>query len=207
KIKQWIGNEHHAPLKVVDKATNQHRDIQYRDIVILQRSLTGVATIVDELKKQGIPVYAELRSGYLVAIEIQVMLNMLKIIDNPYQDIPLASVLRSPIVGLKEEALARIRLAKKGASFYEALQAYVQQQDDNQLSLFLTQLEECRSLAREGALSELIWHIYRETGYYDFVGGIPGGRQRQANLRALYDRARGYEATSFRGLFRFLRFI
>src|SRR5699024_9987726 len=72
---------------------------------------------------------------------------------------------------------------------------------------FLEQLEQFRLASRQGALSELIWQIYRETGIYDFVGGMPGGRQRQANLRALYDRARGYETTSFRGLFRFLRFI
>src|SRR5699024_969165 len=72
---------------------------------------------------------------------------------------------------------------------------------------FLSQLRQFQTFAKEGALSELIWEILTVTGYYDFVGGIPGGRQRQANLRALYDRARGYEATSFRGLFRFLRFI
>src|SRR5699024_4874161 len=104
-------------------------------------------------------------------------------------------------------ALARIRLAKRGAPFYEALQAYVKQEQDQSLERFLKQLDDFRAQAKEGALSELIWHIYQETGYYDFVGGIPGGRQRQANLRALYDRARGYETTSFRGLFRFLRFI
>ncbi|MDY0396045.1 3'-5' exonuclease [Virgibacillus halophilus] len=69
------------------------------------------------------------------------------------------------------------------------------------------QLNDYRKLSRDGALSELIWQIYRETGYYDFVGGMPGGKQRQANLRALYDRARSYEASSFRGLFRFLRFV
>ncbi|OIB04950.1 hypothetical protein AK95_15175 [Paenibacillus sp. LC231] len=75
------------------------------------------------------------------------------------------------------------------------------------LSSFLEQLERWRTDAREGSLSDLIWRIYRETNYYDFVGGLPGGVQRQANLKALYDRARQYEATSFRGLFRFLRFI
>lgn len=75
------------------------------------------------------------------------------------------------------------------------------------IALFLEQLKRFRIASRQGALSELIWKIYRETGFYDFVGGMPGGRQRQANLRALYDRARGYETTSFRGLFRFLRFI
>src|SRR5699024_7914854 len=72
---------------------------------------------------------------------------------------------------------------------------------------FLKQLDTFRLASRQGALSDLIWDIYRETGYYDFVGGMPGGRQRQANLRALYDRARSYESTSFRGLFRFLRFV
>lgn len=209
KIKEWIGKKGKAPLQVVDKATNKQRDLQYRDIVILQRSLTGTPTIVDELKKQGIPVYAELRTGYFVAIEIQVMINVLKVIDNPYQDIPLASVLRSPIVGLNEEQLAQIRLMKKHDSFYKAVKQYAKAGEEVSVLLqnFLKQLETFRSIAKEGALSELIWQIYRDTGYYDFVGGIPGGRQRQANLRALYDRARGYEATSFRGLFRFLRFI
>lgn len=207
KIKAWIGTDGETPLQVLDKETGQKRDMQYRDIVILQRSLTSVSTIVDELKKQGIPVYAELRTGYFVAIEMQVMINMLKIIDNPFQDIPLASVLRSPIVGLDEEALAQIRLANERATFYDALQAYVKQENTPHVKKFLQQLQVFRALAKEGALSELIWSIYRETGYYDFVGGIPGGRQRQANLRALYDRARGYETTSFRGLFRFLRLI
>src|SRR5690625_650369 len=137
------------------------------------------------------------------------MINMLKVIDNPYQDIPLASVLRSPIVGLDEEQLAQIRLAKKRAPFYNALQEYVKNDTETSrlLQAFLTQLEQFRSLAKEGALSELIGEIYRKTGYFDFVGGIPGGKQRQSNLRALYDRARSYESTSFRGLFRFLRFI
>lgn len=207
KIKTWIGTDGETPLQVIDKATGQKRDVQYRDIVVLQRALTDAPTIVDELTKQGIPVYAELRTGYFVAIEMQVMINVLKIIDNPFQDVPLASVLRSPIVGLDEEALAQIRLANQRTTFYEALQIYVRRENDCHLQQFLHQLQSFRALAKEGALSELIWNIYRETGYYDFVGGIPGGRQRQANLRALYDRARGYESTSFRGLFRFLRLI
>lgn len=210
KINKWIGKDDKSALQIIDKETNQKRDIQYRDIVILQRSLTEAPTIVEELKQQGIPVHADLRTGYFVAIEIQVMINILKVIDNPYQDIPLASVLRSPIVGLDEEQLAQIRLAQQQAPYYTALQAYLRQTINHTSSLvenFIDQLEQFRALAKEGALSTLIWDIYRETGYYDFVGGIPGGKQRQANLRALYDRARGYETTSFRGLFRFLRFI
>lgn len=210
KIKQWIGLTDRKPLQVVDEETGNLRNIEYRDIVILQRSMTWAPVIVEEFKKQNIPIYAELSTGYFSAIEIQVMLSLLKIIDNPRQDIPFASVLRSPIIGLNEEELAQIRITDQTALFYEATCKYIQENNNElaeKLEEFVKQLENFRRLAREGALSELIWQIYRETGYYDFVGGIPGGRQRQANLRALYDRARFYEKTSFRGLFRFLRFI
>lgn len=209
KIKSWIGKKKEKAFQVIDKETEQYRDVQYRDIVILLRSLTGAPTIVDEFKKQGIPVHAELRTGYFEAIEIQVMLNMLKVIDNPYQDIPLASVLRSPIVGLDEEILTNIRLQDNKGHFYDALKKYagLQEEASERVNHFLSQLDAFRKLAKEEGLSTLIWTIFERTGYYDFVGGIPGGRQRQANLRALYDRARSYEATSFRGLFRFLRFI
>lgn len=211
KIKQWIGKEDDAePFKVVDKETGHQRQAQYRDIVILMRSMTWAPTIVDELKKQGIPVYAEVATGYFEAIEIKIMISLLKVIDNPRQDIPLASVLRSPIVGMNEDELTKVRLENRLGSFYEALQSYEKvytNETADKARFFLHKLEKFRDASHEGALSELIWEIYRETGYYDFVGGMPGGRQRQANLRALYDRARSYEATTFRGLFRFLRFI
>lgn len=210
QIKKWLGHHSEQPLQVVDDETKKQRDIAYRDVVILLRSMTWAPTIMEEFKKQGIPVYAELSTGYFEAVEIQIMLNVLKVIDNPYQDIPLASVLRSPMVGFDEEQLTTIRLADRSGSYYDALQAYQKQHTDEtarRLQQLMDQLTTFRAAARQGALSELIWDIYRETGYYDFVGGMPGGRQRQANLRALYDRARSYESTSFRGLYRFLRFI
>ncbi|MCF3942051.1 helicase-exonuclease AddAB subunit AddA [Oceanobacillus alkalisoli] len=208
-IKKWIGRDGEA-FPVVDKETGVQRPAQYRDIVILLRGMKQAPVIVEELKQHGIPVYADISEGYFEAIEIKIMISLLKVIDNPHQDIPLASVLRSPIVGLNEDELTQIRMANRQGSYYEALGAYVktnQHPVTRTVSGFLQQLQEFRRAARDGALSELIWDVYRETGYYDFVGGMPGGRQRQANLRALYDRARGYESTSFRGLFRFLRFI
>lgn len=208
-IKKWIGRDGEA-FSVVDKETGAQRPAQYRDIVILLRGMKQAPVIAEELKQQGIPVYADVSEGYFEAIEIKVMISLLKVIDNPHQDIPLASVLRSPILGLNEDELTQIRVANRNGSFYEALGTYVKANDNKttaKLAPFLERLKEFRRAARDGALSELIWDIYRETGYYDFVGGMPGGRQRQANLRALYDRARGYESTSFRGLFRFLRFI
>ncbi|PKR78308.1 helicase-exonuclease AddAB subunit AddA [Halalkalibacillus sediminis] len=211
KIQSWIGTDDSKPMTIIDKETGQQRSMQYRDIVILMRSMTWAGVIVEELKQMGIPVYAELSAGYLDAIEIQVMINVLKTIDNPQQDIPLASVLKSPIVQISEDDLAKIRLAGKKESFYQAMKNYVIGGEDEQLirrlERFLSQLDGWRKEAQYGALSQLIWHIYQETGYFEFVGGTPGGKQRQANLRALYDRARTYENSSYRGLFRFLRFI
>ncbi|AST08014.1 helicase-exonuclease AddAB subunit AddA [Anoxybacillus flavithermus] len=207
KIKQLLAE----PFFVYDRRLKGERRLMYRDIVILCRSMSSASAMLEEFRKQNVPVYAELSSGYFSATEVSVMLSLLKVIDNPYQDIPLAAVLRSPIVGLDEEALARIRLAKKDGSFYEALRAFVQDPHDDELyekmKRWLASLSEWRTAARQKPLADLIWQLYRETNFYDYVGGMPGGKQRQANLRALYDRAKQYEQTSFRGIFRFLRFI
>ncbi|MGM8214709.1 helicase-exonuclease AddAB subunit AddA [Bacillaceae bacterium W0354] len=211
KIQSWIGSDDSEPMKIIDKETGKVRNVQYRDIVILMRSMTSASVIVEELKQLGIPVYAELSAGYLQAMEIQIMLNVLKVIDNPQQDIPLASVLKSPIVGLTEDDLANIRLQSKNDPFYIAMKKYIKEGTDDRiierLERFISFLDSWREEARYGALSELVWKIYRDTGYFEFVGGTPGGKQRQANLRALYDRARSYENSSYRGLYRFLRFI
>lgn len=197
-------------VQVLDKKTNQYKTLSFRDIVILLRSPKGMAEkIIERFHHLGIPVYAELGSGYFSAIEVQTMLSLLKIIDNPRQDIPLAAVFRSPIVGLSAEQLAEIRLQSPGDSFYNSV--LKTSLDESPLALivrvFLQRLEQWRTVARQGNLADLIWTLYRETGYLDYVGALPGGIERQANLRALHDRARQYEATSFRGLFRFLRFL
>jgi len=208
EMKQLIQSKY----PIFDKDLKQNRPITYRDMVILMRSMPWAETILDECKKAGIPVYAELSTGYFEAIEVRVMMSLLKIIDNPYQDIPLASVLRSPILNMTEVELAEIRLFAKSSSFYEALTVAASNENDdaslkNDCRSFIEQLSTWRQRARSGSLSELIWQLYQDTGFYDYVGGMPGGKQRQANLRALYDRSRSYESTSFRGLFRFLRFV
>ncbi|WCN36376.1 helicase-exonuclease AddAB subunit AddA [Aneurinibacillus uraniidurans] len=209
KIKSMIAAGH----QVYDKQTKAMRAMQYRDVVVLLRATSQWAPVMtDEFKALGIPAYAELATGYFTATEIEVMTSLLHVIDNPYQDIPLAGVLRSPLVQLTAEELANIRLADKNGAYYDALLAYVQMEEADpvlrtRLTSFLQKLETWRTKARQGALSTLIWDVFRDTGFYDFAGGLPGGKQRQANLRALYDRACQYEATSFRGLFRFLRFM
>lgn len=166
----------------------------------------------EELAAADIPVYAEQTSGYFATTEVDTMLSLLRVIDNPMQDIPLAGVLRSVIVGLAEEHLAHIRIQYPSGPFYQAVMQYVQEQPvtkgwERQLQRFYTQLDKWRTQARRGALSELLSALYRETGYMDYVAALENGQQRQANLRALYDRARQYEAGSYRGLFRFLRFV
>jgi ATP-dependent helicase/nuclease subunit A len=210
KIKKLISEE--AP--VYNAKTKTERPLMYRDVVILLRSMTWAPQFMEEFKQQGIPIYANLSTGYFEATEVSIMMSLLRVIDNPYQDIPLASVLRSPIVGLNEEELSKIRIGRKRGSFWEAVTAFCLSKKDEvnepfyeKVRAFFDLLKGWRALARQGSLSELIWQLYRDTLFFDFVGGLPGGKQRQANLRALYDRARQYEQTSFRGLFRFLRFI
>ncbi|WP_243291423.1 helicase-exonuclease AddAB subunit AddA [Bacillus sp. FJAT-47783] len=209
KIKEMIQKQ----FPIFDRKLGRTRPITYRDIVILLRAMPWAPQLIEEFKQQGIPVYANLSTGYFEATEVAIMLSLLKVIDNPYQDIPLASVLRSPIVGLNANELAIIRTYKKKGAFYEALQTFLQQSSAEdgyvveKIKPFVAGLSTWRDLARKGPVSDLIWQLYRDTHFFDFVGGMPGGKQRQANLRALYDRARQYETTSFRGLFRFLRFI
>lgn len=192
-----------------DKQVGGYRPLVYRDIVILLRSVKGKAqALQDRLRQNGIPCYAELDSGYFSETEISIMLALLQVIDNPHQDIPLAAVLRSPLFGLTGNELAELRLCQEQGSLWAAVQAYSQSQAvSTKVQGFLAKLTTWRNLARRKGVAELIWRIYQDTGYYDYVGGMPGGVLRQANLRALYDRARQYETTNFRGLFRFLRFI
>ncbi|NMA51536.1 MAG: helicase-exonuclease AddAB subunit AddA, partial [Peptococcaceae bacterium] len=198
-------------MQIYDRATGAYRALTYRDVVVLLRATSGAANIfAEEFKLKGIPVYSELATGYFEATEVETVLSLLHVIDNPRKDVPLAAVLRSPIVGLTAADLARIRLASRRGDYYDAVVTASREGQDElaaKLVDFLARLEKWRTAARQGTLSDLIWLIYRDTGYYDFVGGLPGGSQRQANLRALHNRAQQYESTTFRGLFLFLRFI
>lgn len=199
---------------VFDKARKEYRTARWSDIVILLRSVKNKADILLEtLHNHNIPAYANVDAGYFQEIEVQIMLSLLQIIDNPHQDIPLASVLHSPIVNLSPEELARIRLLMPDDVLFKALLQVTAAEVDlaaatkDKVMQFVLALNRWRNLARQKSVPELIWQLYRDTAYYDYVSGMPGGAVRQANLRMLYDRARQYESTNFRGLFRFLRFI
>jgi len=206
KIREMI----HGGQEVYDPALDSNRLLTYRDIVVLLRATkTWANSFLEEFRAAGIPAYADVTTGYFQATEVEIMLALLKIIDNPRQDIPLAAVLRSPIGGLTAGDLAQIRLAARRGDYWDALMASSLGDGplNERIKGFLDQLTGWRNYASKHSLSELIWLLYRETGYFEYVGALPGGTARQANLRALYDRARQYEATGFRGLFKFLRFI
>ncbi|MBU7005381.1 helicase-exonuclease AddAB subunit AddA [Phosphitispora fastidiosa] len=197
-------------LFVFDGKSGDYRPVRYRDIVVLLRTTRNTANVfLEEFRVMGIPAYADLGTGYFEAVEVETMMSLLRVIDNPRQDIPLAAVMRSPVVGLSADELAFVRTHDSKGDYYDAVQKCAASSTGIGIKLgaFLERLETWRTLARRGPLSDLIWRLLNETGYFAYVGGMPGGAQRQANLRALYDRSRQFEATSFRGLFRFLRFI
>jgi len=181
------------------------RPLSYGDLVVLLRAARGAAdSFIREFRRQGIP--AQGADPYSAAAEVETMLSLLRVIDNPLQDIPLAAVLRSPVVGLGAAGLAEIRRAVPDGDFHRAVVDAVPAGETRaKLERFFSLLAGWRAQAREGRIAELIWRIYRETGFYEYAGALPGGAHRQARLRALYDRACAYEETGFSGLFDFLR--
>ncbi len=197
---------------VWDRDRGAYRPVSYRDIVVLLRATRERANVLLEVfRDAGIPAYAELGTGYFEATEIELMVSLLRVIDNPRQDIPLAAVLRSPIFGLSPDELARVRLCRPDGDFCDALADASSREELGALAgkarEFLDRLEGWRTLARRVPLSTLVWRLYRDTRYLDYVGGMPGGAQRQANLRALHERARQFDRFSKQGLFRFVRFV
>ena len=191
-----------------------YRPVTWRDMVILLRATRDKAVVFQEiLQKNGIPVYANADDGFFKTTEIQLMYSILSVIDNAQQDIYLAAVLYSPVVGLSTEDLAQLRLAARNGDLYTALLAAntpdsgVSADIKDKVDKFLNLLSSWRQLARQVSVPELIWQIFRDTGYYDYAGSLPGGMLRQANLRMLVTRAQEFQSTDYQGLFRFLRFI
>ena len=207
KIKKLI----EAKFQVWDKKQEKYRDIQYKDIVILLRSTSNAAPIYEqEILNLQMPVFSDSSQEYLDSIEIQTIMSLLKIIDNPIQDIPLVTVMRSNIGKFTDEELIKIRLADKQDNFYTCLQKArlsVENELKEKIEEFLGRLEKWRKEQEYLALDELIWKIYSDTGYYNYASLMPNGLLRQANLRMLFERAKQYETASFKGLYNFINFI
>lgn len=199
--------------QVYDKHLQAYRDITWRDIVILLRSPKAAGTVYAQiLNKQGIPAAVDAGDGYFAAWEIQIVVSMLHIIDNPLQDIPLMAVLKAPFFSFTDDELAVLRMLKQKQYFYDCL-VFASESDTVDPSLqrkaaaFLEKFQQWRTLSMQVTLSQLIWQLYKDTGFYEYAGTLRDGLQRQANLRALHERAIAYEQTSFKGVFMFLRFL
>lgn len=197
--------------KIYDANEKTYRPIQYKDIVVLMRTTKNWAdTFLEVFMKENIPSYADVSTGYFEAIEINIFMNLLKIIDNKRQDLPLLSVMRSPIGKFSVEDLMEIRIAHREGSFYDAVEAYRNTQKDilgKKLSTFLEKLKDWADEAKFMKIDELIWKLFMDTGYFYYIGAMPGGQQKQANLRVLLDRAKQFEKTSMKGLFNFIKFV
>lgn len=197
--------------QVYDIKQKQYRNIKYKDIVILLRATSNVAPIYEKtLAEAEIPVYSDSSSEYLESTEIQTIMATLKIINNPMQDIPFVTVLRSMIGGFTDNELVEIRLVDRHCNFYGCMQKAILQVDSNlrkKIENFLGKIEKWREEQEYLSLDELIWKIYEETSYYEYVGLMKNGSLRQANLKMLFEKAKAYESASFTGLLNFINFI
>lgn len=205
KIKKMVGAETgRAEFKIFDKKTDAYRDVTYGDIVILMRSLAQTAKeYVEILRLSAVPVSSQTSAGYFASTEINDSITLLKVLDNPQRDIELAAVLRSQFFSLTDTELLLIRKhtdserQKNPTPFYDCLINYTQNGPQKELreklNRIIQQINAWRTEARNESLADLLWRIYRSTGYLSFVLAQPNGDQRYANLLKLHDRAIQFE--------------
>ena len=207
RIKQLINEK----FQIYDAKKQEKRDIKYKDIVVLLRSTKEPAPVFEkEILNLGMPVFSDSSSEYLESIEIQTIMSLLKIIDNPLQEIPLVAVMRSMIGGFTDNELVEIRLSDKHDNFYNTILKAKKDVGATlraKIDAFLNNLEMWRKEQEYLSLDELIWKIYNDTGYYNYVGLMTNGELRQANLKMLFERAKQCESISFKGLFNFINYI
>ena len=202
---------------VLDKETREYRRVQYRDIVILTRSIRGWAEVFSSvLGEEGIPAYSVSREGYFETYEVSVLLDYLKILDNARQDLPLAAVLTSVFGGLDTRELAEIRIAYPNVPFYnaaamcakgDAAEDACMEELRGKLRRFYDQVRYFREKVPYTPIHELLEEIIDKTGYGLYIAAMPGGAQRMANVEMLTERAAAFEGTSYKGLFNFVRYI
>lgn len=214
RIKEIIGGEN--PAYVLDKK-GFYRQATYKDVVILLRTMSNWADVfVDTLLSEGIPAYADTASGYFETLEIKTILNVLRVIDNPLQDIAYTAVLHSPIGNFENEELALLREFDRDSLMHHVVEAYANRTDElseietkirSKCSAFLELLYSLREMEQYLSIHELILRILEDTHYYDFVSAMPAGNVRRANIDMLVQRAITFETTSYKGLFHFIRYI
>ena len=216
RIRKMVGKE-----EVVDEETGEFRKVRYGDIVILLRSLSEWADLFAEvLNANGIPAHTVSRTGYFSTLEIRTVLNYLRILDNPRQDIPLAAVLKSQMAGLSDEQLARLRLLAEDKPYHQCVKMFLEAEEEltekestadedmrAKLKRFSETYKKLRRQTMDIPMHELLQKVLKETGYARYASALPAGRQRLANLHMLSEKAIAYEKTSYHGLYHFIRYI
>ncbi|XJS11612.1 helicase-exonuclease AddAB subunit AddA [Aerococcaceae bacterium WGS1372] len=211
-IAQDIMEKVNNKYEIYDKEFKKTRPVSFSDFVILTSTRNPFLTTQRIFELYGIPLYAQKIENYFQRQEVQLMVALLKLIDNPLQDIPLVAILRSYFVQLTDSELSLIRIHQPQGLFYEAMLSYLQSDDtdknlQNKLTYFMQQLNKWQLIAESSSLVNLIWTIYQDTSFLDYVAGLSNGVQREANLHALYQKARDFEQSQFMGVFGFIQFI
>lgn len=197
----------YSSLQVTDRESGKLRPVRYRDMAILLRTASGWAEEFKRiLEREGIPVYVSSRTGYFQTTEIKALLQLLHVIDNPYQDIPLYGTMKSFFGSFTQDEIAEIRAENKEAPLYEVLRDYHGEKSEK-VQGFLKWVFGYRQKTAYTPIHKLIQEILTDTGYLDYVTARPGGEQRRANVEMLLTRAASFEQTSYYGLFHFLRYI
>lgn len=214
RIKQLKGS-----LQVMEKSTGELRPVRYSDMVILLRTTSGWDEEFKKiLEQQGIPVYITSKTGYFGALEVQELLQFLRVLDNPRQDIPLFGVMQSVFGGFTQEEIAQIRSGGEGHSrkrmtLYEALKEVAQsgRTEDTELSIkandFLQRIDHYRNLTPYTSIRDLLQRILDDYDYLNYVTALPTGSKRRANVEMLLTKASAFEKTSYFGLFHFIRYM
>ena len=193
--------------QVSDRETGGKRSLRYSDIVILMRGVKGRGNaLMETLLSFGIPAHVTDESGYFETVEVETVLSLLSVLDNPRQDIPLCAVMHSPIFSYTNEELALIRASALGEPFYRAVFSY-RDESLKKHERFLDFIERYRQMINDTPIHKVLQAIYSETGYRTYVRALPGGDVRAANLDRLVDLAVDYEKTSFKGCFKFVNYI
>lgn len=214
RIKQLKGS-----MQVMEKSTGELRPVRYSDMVILLRTTSGWDEEFKKiLEQQGIPVYITSKTGYFGALEVQELLQFLRVLDNPRQDIPLFGVMQSVFGGFTQEEIAQIRSGGEGHSrkrmtLYEALKEVAQsgRTEDTELSIkandFLQRIDHYRDLTPFTSIRDLLQRILDDYDYLNYVTALPAGSKRRANVEMLLTKASAFEKTSYFGLFHFIRYM
>lgn len=207
----------HSSFKVTDKASGELRPAKYSDMVILLRTNSGWDEEFKRvLEDEGIPTYITSKTGYFAASEVQELLQLLRVLDNPLQDIPLFGTMKSIFGGFSDEEIAIIRGEYKGCRLYDAVCKYCGWKSEavienteltEKCNSFLNTIEKYRNATVYLPIRELLQHIVDDFSYLDYVTALPAGSKRRANVEMLFTKASDFENTSYFGLFHFVRYM